>query len=108
VDFAAGTFHTRQTVKHLAELRAQQIDIDPGLRKQMSSRATLLIEQGHHQVHGFYELMILAHGHRLRIGERHLKFACQFVHTHKLFSLAGLAPLYMRAAAEKSSNGRIN
>ena len=32
------------------------------------------------------ELMILPKGQRLGVGQRHLEFACQFVHSHKLES----------------------
>jgi len=42
----------------------------------------LLIEQRHHDVHWLDELVILADSKRLRVGERHLKFAGQFVRTH--------------------------
>jgi len=41
-------------------LRAQKVDIDPGVGKQRPHRATLLIEQGSHQVYRFDKLVVSA------------------------------------------------
>jgi hypothetical protein len=68
-------------------MRTQQVDVDTGFGQQATQRATLLIEQCHHNVCRLDELMILADGKGLRLAERHLKFAGQFVQTHEILSL---------------------
>jgi hypothetical protein len=46
MNFAGGTLDARQLVEHFTEMRAQHVDIDPGLRKQRPHRTALLVEQG--------------------------------------------------------------
>ena len=46
--------------------------------------AALLAEQRDQHMGGLYELVVLPHGKRLRVGKRHLEFAGQFIHSHGL------------------------
>jgi hypothetical protein len=48
VQITGGALHARLLVEQFAELRAQQVDIDTGMRKQRAYRTALLIEQGNH------------------------------------------------------------
>ena len=82
VHLAARAFHPRQFVDEDTQLRAQQVDVDAGLGQQTAHRAALLVKQRDHDVRRFDELVILADGQRLRIGERYLELAGQFVHSH--------------------------
>ena len=72
----------RQPLEHFAELRAQHIDIDAGLRKQRAHRPALLVEQCNHQVHRLDHLMVAANSQRLGIRQRFLEFTGQTIHTH--------------------------
>ena len=66
----------------LAQLRAQLVDIDVGLGEQRPHGAALLIEQRDHHMQRLDELMVTAHRQTLRVGQGHLEFAGQFVHSH--------------------------
>ncbi len=83
VNLTAGAFDARQPVDRIAELGTQQVDVAARLREQAAHRATLLVQQRHHQVRRLDELMVLPHGERLRISERHLELAGQFIHSHR-------------------------
>ena len=48
----------------------------------MSDRAAILLEQCRHHVYRFDELMIAPNRQRLRISQRHLEFAGEFIHSH--------------------------
>ena len=82
VDVAAGALDARQSIDGFAQLRSQQVDVATGLGQKPAHAAALLVEQGNHQVSRFNELVILADGQRLGFAQRHLEFACQFVHSH--------------------------
>ena len=69
-------------VERLAELRAQQVDVDAGLVEQGPHRAALLVQQGRHHVQRLDVLVVAADRERLGIGQRLLEFAGQFVHAH--------------------------
>ena len=72
----------RQAIERIAELRAQQIQIDAGLGQDADDAAAPLLEHRRQHVHGLDELMIAADGERLRIGQRLLELGRQFVHAH--------------------------
>ena len=74
--------HGGQPRQHLAELRAQRADIDPGLGKQRSHAAALLIEQRDQHMQRFDELVVVAERQALRLGQRRLQPCCQLVHSH--------------------------
>ncbi len=82
VDVAGSAFDARQPIDRLAELRAQQVHVDAGLRQQPAHRAALLLEQRRHQVHRLDELVIPADGQRLRVLQRLREVRGQFVHAH--------------------------
>ena len=67
----------------LEQARAQQVDVDAGAIEQGTRAAALLVEERKHEVRGFDELVIAAHGERLRVRERELEFRCQPVHPHE-------------------------
>ena len=82
VDIANRAFHARQAIDSVAQLRAQQVDVDAGLGEQAAHGAALLVEQRDHHVGRFDELVVLAHSQGLRFGERQLELTGQFVGTH--------------------------
>jgi len=82
VYIAPGPFDFRQAIDRVAKLGAQQVDVNARFRQQATYTAALLVEQCDHHMYRLDELVILAHGQRLRIGKRHLEFAGQFVHSH--------------------------
>ena len=67
-----GALDLRQPVDEHAELRAQQVDVDAGFNEQSANTAALLVEQRDHDVDRLDELVVLANGQRLRVGDRHL------------------------------------
>ena len=79
---AAGAFHFGQAVDRVTELRAQQVHVGAGLGQQATNGAALLIKQRNHDVRRLDELVVLANSQGLRIGQRELKFASQFVQAH--------------------------
>ena len=82
MDLARGPLDARQVIEDVAKLRAQRVDIHLRHAQQVAYRTALLVEQRHHQVNRFDELVIAPHGEALRIGQRHLKFIGQFIHSH--------------------------
>ena len=74
--------HRGQAVERLAERRAQLVDVDIRLRQQVTHRAALLVEQRHHQVRRFDELMVAPDRQALGVGQGHLEFAGQSIHPH--------------------------
>ena len=86
MQLAFRALHGGQAVQGLAQLRTQLVDVDTGLGQQVTGAATLLVQQGHHQVHRLDELVVASHGQALGVHERHLELAGQFVHSHCLFS----------------------
>ena len=58
MNLAAGALDLRQAVHGIAELRAQQIDVDARLGQQPTHAAALLVEQCHHDVRRLDELVI--------------------------------------------------
>ena len=74
MQLAAGALDLRQLVELFGQLRAEQVDVNPGMRKQRAHRAALLVEQRRHQVHRLDELVIAPDRQRLRIGQRFLEF----------------------------------
>ena len=85
VHLARRALDGRQAVERLAELRAQHVHVDAGLREQAAHGAALLLEQRGHQVHGLDELVIAADGERLRVLQRLLELGRQLVHSHERF-----------------------
>jgi hypothetical protein len=83
VHLARVAFDLRQAVERLAELRAQQVDVDPGLVEQRPHGAALLIQQGRHDVQRLDVLVVAADRQRLGISQRLLESAGQFVHAHR-------------------------
>jgi hypothetical protein len=71
-----------QLVQHLAEPRAQQVDVDVRLRQQVPHRAALLIEQCRHQVGRLDELVVAPDRQALGICKCLLELAGHFVHSH--------------------------
>jgi hypothetical protein len=65
VHFATGALDTRQPIEHLAQARAQGIEVRASLVEEGPDRAALLVEQGLQEVHGLDELMIAAERERL-------------------------------------------
>ena len=86
MDLAADAFHLRHALEGLTEMRAQEIHVRAGLVEQMAYRTALLIEQRRHDVHGLDVLMVAPDGERLRVRERKLKLAGEFVHPHRCHS----------------------
>jgi hypothetical protein len=78
----AGAFYLGQPVDRVPELGAQQVHVCTRLGQQAAYATPLLVQQRDHQVRGLYKLVVLPDRQRLRIRQRHLKFACQFVQTH--------------------------
>ena len=57
----------------------------PGTRQQVPDGAALLVQQSHHYVGRLDQLVIEADGEALRIGQRQLKLAGEFIHSHRNF-----------------------
>ena len=90
MDLATGTLDLRQALQSDTKLRSQQVDVGTRLGQESTHGAALLVEQCNHDVGGLDELVIESYGERLRLSQRHLKFACQFVHSHcQYLSVAG-------------------
>jgi hypothetical protein len=83
VDLAAAALDARQPVDRFAELRAQQVDVGAGLRQQAAHGAALLVHERDHEVRRLDELVVLSDREGLRIGQRHLELAGQFVESHE-------------------------
>ena len=66
---AAGAFDLWQAIDGVAQLRAQQVDVDARFGQQATHAAALLVEQRNHDVCRLDELVILANGQRLRIAQ---------------------------------------
>ena len=86
--FSASALDFGQPVQRITQLRAEQIDVNPGFHQQAPDRSALLVQHCHHDMRRFNKLVIEADSERLRLGQRHLKFTCQFVHMHSNTVLA--------------------
>src|SRR5262249_27660605 len=65
------------------QLRAQLVDIHAGLEQQRAYAAALAVDHGQQYVGRLHELVVASERERLRIGQRLLKFAGEFVLPHK-------------------------
>jgi hypothetical protein len=74
--------HLGQAFERLAQALAQQRHVDAGLRQQRARAAALLVEQGHQQVRRFDEIVVAAHGQRLRVLQGRGEARRQLVHPH--------------------------
>ena len=83
VHLAGSALDGRDPSHLLEQARAQQVDVDAGAIEQGTRAAALLVEERKHEVRGFDELVVAAHGERLRVRERELEFRCQPVHPHE-------------------------
>ena len=63
----------RLSIQCVAQLRAQLGHVHAGLGQQAAHRASVLLEQGHHQVNRLDELMVAAHRQRLSVRYGELK-----------------------------------
>jgi len=79
---ALGALHPGQVIQCLTKAGTQLVHVHTGLGQQVTYAAAFLVEHGDHQVDRLDELVILAHGKALGIGQGHLEFAGQFVHPH--------------------------
>ena len=86
MDLAADAFHLRHTIERLSQMGAQEIHVRAGLVEQMTHGTALAVEQRRHDVHGLDVLMVAPDGERLRVRERKLKLAGEFVHPHRCHS----------------------
>ncbi len=66
-----------------AQLRAQLIDVRPGLDENRAHGAALAVEQGQHDVDRLQDLVVAAQRKRLRVGQGLLKLAGEFVLSHR-------------------------
>ena len=79
---AAGSFDLGQTIQHLTKGGPEAGHVDAALGQQRTHRTAILIQQGDHDVHGLYELLVAAERQTLSVREGGLEFAGQFVHSH--------------------------
>ena len=74
--------HLGQRVQRLAQPFAQQRHVDPGLGQQRPAAATGLVEQRGQHMHRLDDVVVAAHGQRLRIGQGFLEVGGELVHPH--------------------------
>ncbi len=83
-DLAAMAFDLGQAFERLGQLDLQSAGIDPGARQQRGGAAVILIEQRQQQVLRLDELLIVADGQTLGVGNRLLELGSEFVEAHGL------------------------
>ena len=81
--------HRGEMIQRVPDLGAQHVHVDLGLGQQWPDAASVLIQQSEHQVHRLDELVIAPKRQALGFRQRHLKLACQFVHSHGATPAAG-------------------
>ena len=75
--------HLRQLLQRLAQPLAQQRHVDAGLGQQRPGAAAGLVQQRGEHVHRFEQVVVAAHGQRLRVGQRLLETRGELVHPHR-------------------------
>src|SRR5262249_2082930 len=83
VNLPGRPFYTRQPVEHRLQLGAQLVDLDTGLEQQWANASALAVEHGEQYVRRLHKLVVAPERKRLRISQRLLKFAGEFVLPHK-------------------------
>ena len=84
VDLAGRALDLRQPIELRAELRSAAVDVDARLDQERLRRCRPAVEQRRHHVRRLDELIVAADAQRLRVGQRLLEAAREFVHAHGL------------------------
>ncbi len=79
---ARRALHLGEPVQLAAEFGAQLVDVHSRLEQQRTKRAALAVQEGQQHMGRLEELMVTTDGKGLRIGERLLEAAREFVHPH--------------------------
>jgi hypothetical protein len=92
MNVAGGARDFRERIEIARQLGAKLVDIATGLGEQRTNGAALLIDQCEQHVRGLDDLMVPAERQRLRIGERRLELAREFVLPHDRMPLKSNSP----------------